>query len=281
MTLSKSQYIRGLQCHKSLWLYKNKAELRDAHDTAQESLFNTGHTVGELSKKLFPHGEAILFDASDFKGMIRKTQELIAHGTEVIYEATFSEGGIFAMADILVKNTDAWDMYEVKASTEVKEVHLDDVAVQWHALSQSITLNRAYVIHIDNSYVRHGELDVEALFSIADVTEYTLEKQADVHVQIVQMEQMLEGEMPNINIGKHCDSPYACDFKGHCWKHIPTPSVFNISYAMGKQWTLYEQGIMKIEEIPEDFHFGANASLQVKHHKSQEIKIDKAEIKPK
>ena len=24
MPLSKSQYIRGLQCHKSLWLYKNK-----------------------------------------------------------------------------------------------------------------------------------------------------------------------------------------------------------------------------------------------------------------
>jgi len=279
MTLSKSQYIRGLQCHKSLWLYKNKPELRDAHDTAQESLFNTGHTVGELSKELIPHGEAILFDASDFKGMIRKTQELIAHGTEVIYEATFNEGGIFAMVDILVKNADAWDMYEVKASTEVKEVHLDDVAVQWHALSQSITLNRAYVIHIDNSYVRHGELDVEALFSIADVTEHTLEKQADVHVQIEEMQQMLEGEMPNIDIGKHCDSPYACDFKGHCWKHIPTPSVFNISYAMGKQWTLYEQGIITIEEIPKDFHFGFNATLQIKHHKSQEIKIEKSKIK--
>jgi len=46
MTLSKSQYIRGLQCHKSLWLHKPK--LRDKPNETQESLFETGHTVGGL-----------------------------------------------------------------------------------------------------------------------------------------------------------------------------------------------------------------------------------------
>ncbi len=54
MTLSKSQYIRGLQCHKSLWLYKNRPDLRTEPDQAQESLFNTGYEVGELAKQLFP-----------------------------------------------------------------------------------------------------------------------------------------------------------------------------------------------------------------------------------
>ena len=46
--------------------------------------------------------------------MIDKTKELIQSGCEVIYEATFKENGIFAMADILVKNGDCWDIYEVK-----------------------------------------------------------------------------------------------------------------------------------------------------------------------
>ncbi|MEA3455449.1 MAG: hypothetical protein U9R26_02975 [Campylobacterota bacterium] len=116
MTLPKSQYIRGFQCHKSLWLYKNRPGLRDAPDYSQESLFNTGRSVGELAKDLFPGGVEIEFDADNFNGMIAKTKEVIANGTEVIYEATFNEEGIFAMADILVKNGDAWDMYEVKAS---------------------------------------------------------------------------------------------------------------------------------------------------------------------
>ena len=86
MTLSKSQYIRGLQCHKSLWLYKNNPELRAKPDQVQESLFNTGHNVGELVKELFPNGTEIEFNADDFKGMIAKTKALIENGTEVIYD---------------------------------------------------------------------------------------------------------------------------------------------------------------------------------------------------
>ena len=85
MKLSKSQYIRGLQCHKSLWLYKNKPELRDTPNQAQESLFNTGQDVGELAKKLFPNGVEIKFDANNFEAMVSKTKELIEDGTEVIY----------------------------------------------------------------------------------------------------------------------------------------------------------------------------------------------------
>ena len=33
---------------------------------------------------------------------------------------------------ILVKNGDCWDIYEVKASTNVKEYHLNDASVQWY-----------------------------------------------------------------------------------------------------------------------------------------------------
>jgi len=280
MTLSKSQYIRGLQCYKSLWLYKNKPELRDMANAQTESSFNTGYQVGDLSKELFPHGVEIDFDSSNFNGMIQKTKELVVNGTEVIYEAAFSEDGIFAMADILVKNADMWDMYEVKASTQVKEYHLNDASIQWYALSKAIKLNRAYIVHIDNQYVRIGDLDVEKLFAIEDVTDKILEKQNEIQPQLLEMQAMLQGDMPSIDIGGHCSDPYGCDFMGHCWKHIPAKnSVFDISYAMGKQWKLYYQGILSIDDIPDDFHLGKNASLQIQHHKSQEIKIDKVKIK--
>ena len=287
MTLSKSQYIRGLQCHKSLWLYKNNPELRDAPDHAQESLFNTGHSVGELAKELFPNGVEVEFDASNFNGMITKTKELIANGTEVIYEATFSEDGIFAMADILVKNGDAWDMYEVKGSTSARDKHrvikqhyLQDASIQWYALSKSIKLNQAFIVFIDNTYTRQGELEIPKLFAFDDITEEVLEEQENIEQHLSEMENMLNGDMPVIDIGKHCDTPYNCDFSSHCWKHIPKKnSVFDISYAGGKQWTLYDQGVLSIDNIPDDFQFGYNDSLQIEHHKSQEIKVDKEEIR--
>jgi len=286
MTLSKSQYIRGLQCHKSLWLYKNRPDLRTEPDQAQESLFNTGYEVGELAKQLFPGGVEIVFDSDDFNGMIEKTRELISNGTEVIYEATFSEKGIFAMADILVKNGDGWDMYEVKGSTGVRDDHgvieekyLNDIAIQWYALSDTITLNRAYIIHINNQYIRKGELSIRALLHSEDVTQEVLKKQEAIPEQLSQLQNILQGEIPDIDIGKHCDMPYHCDFSTHCWKHIPKEnSVFDLSYAMGKQWKLYHQGILNIDDIPDDFPLGANATLQVQHHKSQEILIDKEKI---
>ena len=89
MLLSKSQYIRGLQCHKSLWLYKHRRELRDETNSQTESLFNTGHSVGNHAKHLFPGGVEIEFTPDDFNGMIRKTASLIEQGVETIYEATF------------------------------------------------------------------------------------------------------------------------------------------------------------------------------------------------
>ncbi len=286
MHLSKSQYIRGRQCLKSLWLYKNRPELRTVSDDAQASLFNTGISIGELARDLFSSGVEITFNPDDFNGMIEKTKELMDNDTKVIYEATFREDGIFAMADILVRNGEAWDMYEVKGSTSarddkgiVKNHYLQDASIQWYALAKCIRLNKAYIVHIDNSYTRNGALEIEKLFAIDDITVEVKEELENIEEELANMEQVLSEDLPDIDIGKHCDNPYSCDFSSHCWKHIPKEnSVFDISYAMGKQWTLYEQGITHIDDIPDDFTFGANATLQLKHHESQEIHIDKEEI---
>ena len=287
MTLSKSQYIRGLQCHKSLWLYKHRPELRDKPDEAQESLFETGHTVGELARNLFPNGVEIIFDADNFNEMIEKTKVLIADGTEVIYEATFSEEGVFAMADILVRNGEAWDMYEVKGSTSTRDKHgvieqhyLQDASVQWYALSKSIKLNRAFIVHIDNTYTRQGKLEIPKLFAFDDITKEVLQEQKNVEQHLSELESMLKGDMPVVDIGKHCDKPYNCDFSTHCWKHIPKEnSVFDLTRAMGKQWRLYEEGIIHFDDIPKDFLLGAGASLQLEHYRSGKVKIDCEKIK--
>ncbi len=281
MTLSKSQYIRGLQCHKSLWLYKHKPELREKPDARAESLFNTGYKVGDLAKELFPNGAEIEFDENDFEGMIKKTKELIANGVKVIYEATFKEKGIFAMADILVKNGDIWDMYEVKASTSVKEYQLNDASIQWYALSDAIKLNQAYIVHIDNSYVRKGELDINKLFAIEDVTDEVLNKQDDIPKQLSQMDKMLRGKMPDIDIGLHCSDPFECDFWKFCWQDIPNPSVFNLYRMNGsKKFELYSDGIISYDDIiSHNISLNDTQKLQVKAYESGKVTTDKKIIK--
>ena len=59
---SKSQFIRGLQCPKSLWLYKHKPSLRQKPDEQLQAIFDAGTDVGILAQQLFPGGETLVFD---------------------------------------------------------------------------------------------------------------------------------------------------------------------------------------------------------------------------
>lgn len=277
MMLSKSQYVRGLQCHKSLWLYKHRKDLMQRPNDQTKALFETGDSVGELACQLFPKGKLIQFDPTDFDGMIQQTALWIEQGESIIYEAAFKQAGVFAMADILVKNGDTWDIYEVKASTNVKSYHRDDASVQWFALSKVLKLGRAFIVHINSNYVRQGSLDKEQLFTITDITEVVLEKQANIAEAIANMEQMLKSTEPEIDIGPHCSKPHSCDFKHHCWQSIPKPSVFGLYRMRGdKKFQLYQQGVVHLNQIPESQKLTPTQRLQVHSSQSQEV-----DIKPK
>lgn len=273
--LSKSQYVRGLQCYKSLWLYKNRPALIQKPDAQQESLFKTGNTVGDLACQLFPGGIEIEFNPKDFEGMIQQTAELIKQGVEVIYEATFKENGIFAMADILVKSGQMWDVYEVKSATSVKSYHLDDAAVQWHALSNVLKLNQVFIVHIDNQYERMGQLDVHKLFKIEDVTESVFERLEEVPKNIKEMEAIIPLGEPVIGIGQHCSDPHECNFKNHCWKGIPTPSIFDL-YRMNssKKFELYREGVIYFDQVPSGLKLTKIQNVQVESYKSNDILIN-------
>jgi len=275
MFLSKSQFIRGLQCHKSLWLYKNRRDLLQAADAKTESLFATGNTVGDCAKQVFPGGIEIEFTPTDFDGMIIKTQQLIDRGVETIYEASFKQRGIFAMADILHKTPDGWDIYEVKASTKVKDYHINDAAIQRYALSNVLKINSVFIMHINNQYIRQGDLDIHQLFHCEDVTEQVLSLQTDIPEKLSAMQAMLDKDEPDIEIGAHCNDPFECDFSHHCWD-IPEVSVYNL-YRMysTEKLSLYKQGIVRYEDIPANYPLSEMQQLQVNAKLNNEIIINK------
>lgn len=53
INISKSSFIRGLQCHKSLYLKKHHPELEDEVSESQQAVFDKGTNVGILAQKLF------------------------------------------------------------------------------------------------------------------------------------------------------------------------------------------------------------------------------------
>lgn len=279
--LSKTHYIRGLQCHKSLWLFKNHPELRMEADTTTQAHFDTGKDVGLLAQQRFPGGETIEFEGTSFEEKINRTRDLIQSGATSIYEATFCFEGLLVMVDILRKGLKGWELYEVKKSTSVKPVHEDDVAFQYYVLQGAgIDLARACLVHINNQYVRQGDLNLTQLFSITDLTESAREKQKTLSKQIKTLRKAISKGEPDIDIGPHCSDPYNCDFADHCWAQIPSPSIFDLSWLRtDKKFALYKDGITRFEDLPEDFALSDAQEMQVEAELSGKEYIDKTAIR--
>jgi len=285
MNLSKSLYTKAIQCPKALWLKKYKKEVLSLPDTTALARFETGNVVGDLACQFFPNGKEVVYKPDDFVGMVETTQEWIEEGVEHIYEATFLYEGILVLVDILKVTPDGVEIYEVKSSSSVKDIYLHDVSIQLYVLEQlGFRVKSSHLVHIDSSYVRGDALVLDELFKIVDVSEEVNALQVGIPARLEEYEAYLSDKEnePDIEIGSYCNKPYECDAKEYCWsvqRDIPEYSVFNIfNLGSKKQVELYERGIVKIEEIPDDFVMTAIQKQKVQNWKHQETYIDKKSI---
>ena len=286
MQLSKSLYTRGLQCVKSLWLKKYKKDVLTTPDDNAQAIFDNGNEIGDLACKLFPNGVEIPYANTSFDDKIALTQDLINSGQKVIYEATFKYDGILVMVDIFIIEDDVVTINEVKSSTEVKDVYIDDASIQYYVLNGlGYSIRQVNIIHINNQYVRGDELDIKQLFVIADVTDKVLEKQQEIPNNLKYFNKILQNKEnePNMDIGTHCSSPYYCDGAEYCWyiqKQIPQYSIFNISRLRSdKKFELYRNGIINFCDIPSNMSFSLSQHIQIQSELSQEEIINKEAIK--
>lgn len=284
MFLSKSQYLRGLQCEKSLWLYKYRRELQEKPLDSQIARFKSGNEVGELALELFDCKDKIVFSEGDFSEKIERTKELIDSGVSSVAEATFSHNGILVMVDILQITPQGVIINEVKSSTGLKDVYIDDLAVQYFVLSGAgHKVIGANLVHIDSSYTRKGALEVDRLFKKVDCLQAVIEKQGEVEQNLAQFERILENSAnpPQIDIDTQCDCPYECDFKGVCWSGVPSENIiFEISRLDSRtKFALYHSGIARFSDIKDFSAFSASQILQIQCALDNATYIDKSAIK--
>ncbi|RLD54776.1 MAG: DUF2779 domain-containing protein [Bacteroidetes bacterium] len=284
--ISKSKYVQGIKCQKALWLSIHKPKLQNEITPSAQARFDAGNEVGELALQLYPDGKKVEFDPSNnFSKMLEKTGQLIAAGEDTIYEATFSAKGALAMVDIMYKTSEGWDIYEVKSSGSVKSEYYHDTAIQWFILNAQleIKINKIYIVHLDTGYSRKGDLDVEQLFTKVDVTEKVKEKQAEVESHLTQFLKLETSIEPIIDVGAHCkkNGNGECFYTDHCWKHIPTPSVFDINghiLNLNKKLGFYQQGFIKIADVSSDMDSSAKLNMIVSSHIKNETVINKKAV---
>jgi hypothetical protein len=172
--LSKSKYVAGLNCPKVLWLNANKPQLAAETDPGTQRVFNVGHAVGELAQKLFPGGVLVEEDYKQIDKAIEKTHKLMGEGVPALFEAAVEYNNVRCRADILERvevEKNLWDMYEVKSTTVVKEEHFADVAVQKYCFDGAgLPIRRVFLTHVDNQYIRRGDIEPGKLLAHEDLT---------------------------------------------------------------------------------------------------------------
>ena len=271
--LSKSKYLNGIQCPRLIWIQINEPEKIPETDPVTQHIFDQGHLVGELAKKLFPEG--IDIPTENFKRNISSTVDLLKE-RKPLFEAGILAGNLYSRVDILYPiGEEGWDIIEVKSSTSVKDVHISDVAYQRYCCNQSgLNIRKCCLALINNQYVKDGEIDPEGLFNIHDVTDQVEEASVGIQDRIDGILEVINQETcPEMIIGPHCRDPYPCSLT-ECWDPLPEHNVFTLYYGGKKSFEMYNSGIVTVGEIPDGYKLNDKQRIQQACVASGEPHID-------
>lgn len=213
MGVTKTDFMRGMQCRKMLWLDKHKPSEKVIPPETQIKL-DKGNEFGDSAMGMFgPYVEVTTYKQDgrlDYTQMIEKTRGCISLEVAVICEAAFSYYGHYCAVDILRKVDGGYDIYEVKDSDGVHEQFIKDIGFQrWILQKCGVTIKNCYVVY-------HGE-DENNPFVIEEVTEQAKSYSYEVDDNIWILDRIKkQAEEPKIVMGEQCDTPYECWYKGYC-----------------------------------------------------------------
>jgi hypothetical protein len=273
-SFSKSKLMAHRQCAKRLWLEFHRPDLRE-DSAASEARFKVGHEVGEIARRIYdPNEKGILLDVGrdGYDAVFRESTALL-QSTSPVFEAGFAANGAYAFADVMLparaKGQKGWRMVEVKSSSEVKDYHRDDAAVQaFAARGAGVPLLSIALAHIDTSWTYPGGGDYAGLLVEHDLTGEAYSREAEVRQWIAGARVVVEQpEEPGIQMGRHCGEPWPCGFAGYCESQAP-----QVEYPV--QWLpratskglrqLFEQGVVDMRDVPDDLL--NERQLRVKKH---------------
>lgn len=215
--LSKSKYIRGLQCDRALWLDVFNPRLAK-YTREQMQRFDRGREFEYAFKDTFPNGIDI---SAELKRNVDAYPELTTMYLDKeedvdLFEAGFLYDDVLVLADVAHKNTDgSLDIYEVKSGNILSETYKRDAALQHYVISHCRPINKFCIVYsgIDD-------------FVITDLTEELAAQHDEIARNIAAMKEILSHGEPATPTGQHCLEPYACPYQHYCAQGVRQMSLF-------------------------------------------------------
>ena len=179
MIISKSDYMLYLKHPAWLWVKKHDPSKIPPIDAATQAMFDTGYAFEPYVESLFEGAVRLGFDNYDeYRSLPVRTQHALEQGAKALIQPRFEWRNFTCISDIVqVVDGKTVDLYEIKSSTSVKPEHILDLAFQVAVLDGcGYEVREVYVAHVNNRYVRQGDVDPRQLSTIVNVTERVMEE---------------------------------------------------------------------------------------------------------
>jgi len=237
MPISKTDFVRGLQCEKMLWLDAHAPEHKIIPPEVQARL-DAGNDFGDKAMGIFGDFVETTTLREDgrlyFAAMIEKTQALLEAHTPVICEASFTWYGNFCAADILQRVGEGYVLYEVKNAYSARKEFITDLGFQRLLLRKcGVKLVASKLIlrgdtppadcavAPDEPFEKEEKIERDGFtYRIVDVTKGAkiAERLASERIFELGKLKRKDAPMPDIQPAAQCDAPYRCWYYDFCHK---------------------------------------------------------------
>ena len=233
--LSKSKYIRGLQCERALWLDVHEPRL--ARYTAEQMRrFDRGRDFEYAFKSQFPDGIDLSAELGRNVDLYpARTAELLdlrpcSAAKTVLFEAGFQYDDVLVLADVVCQREDgSLDIYEVKSGTTLSDTYRRDAALQHYVISHCREVNSFSIVYngLDGVNGANGQGGQDGPFAIVDLTAELAAEGDRIAANIAEMKTIVRATAePDTPTGQHCLTPYACPYQHHCQQGVRQLSLF-------------------------------------------------------
>jgi hypothetical protein len=252
--LTKSRFVDGRVCPRRLWLSVN--EPKSDSSLVLGSPAHIGTIVGEKARTLFPTG--VLVNSQEHSDALKETKKLMNDGSvDVIFEAALEYMSVRVRIDILKRLPNGqWQIIEVKSSFDIKDHHLDDIAVQYFVANGcGLNICSVKLLHPKRRYKRGvGEVDWERFFESQEKYSEIIDLQVMVANEVSDQFEVLNGAEPTniipLNSDRRCKRPINCEYWEHCTGCLPKDWVQRLyRFDREKVSELAESGVYSVQDL--------------------------------
>ena len=284
MPVTKSDLLRLSSCKNWFWLSINEPESL-AETIAGEALAKEGMAFESFARQKFPNGILL---KSFGRPAIAKTKQLLEEGKDCLFQGTAEHDSFLAKADVLQRNEDGtFDLYEMKASTDVKDEYLLDLAIQRVVFNDAgFEVASCFLVFLDGVYVRDGDLSVDQCVQVVNVTAQARAlEDVDVRPLMAEAKRIADlADVPVVDMAELTCRPNGanrCGCADVSYKDLPDYSVFDISRLSRDDCSkLLSKGITTIDEVqPKSLKLIKQQAIQVVLTQKKMRKINQAGLK--